>query len=426
MPGGPVASVGRQCRSPLSESLWCGRCLSPRPLGNTSYSLTIDNKGDSPRHVRALVIGAGQAGLAVGYYLRRADLASSETRSGYVLVDAAEQPGGAWARMWPRLRAFSPPEYSSLPGWLMPPWTGDSGYPPAAHIVDYLTRYEQRYQLSVHRSMRALSVSRVDKDPTSPLLVTTSHGNWYADHVVSATGTWSRPFVPRYPGAATFTGRQLHTVKYHHAAEFAGQLVVVVGGGNSAAQILAEISLVADTTWVTRRPPRLLPDDVDGRVLFDVATARRRALESGRPDDGGIARLGDIVAIPTVRDARERGVLTARPMFERLTPDGVQWSDGSQARADTIVWCTGFRPSVGHLSALGLRGSGGQVDTGGLIDTGGQIDTGSTRSVVEPRLHLVGYGDWTGPASATLIGVGRTARETVRAITTPASIHRPR
>src|SRR5918999_2853750 len=103
------------------------------------------------RRVDVVVIGAGQAGLATGYYLRRTDLS-------YVLLDASPSPGGAWSRHWPSLRLFSPAEASSLPGWLMPP-TAD-GYPTRDEAIDYLTRYEQRYQLPIRRPVRVEAVGQ--------------------------------------------------------------------------------------------------------------------------------------------------------------------------------------------------------------------------------------------------------------------------
>jgi putative flavoprotein involved in K+ transport len=301
--------------------------------------------------------------------------------------------------MWPSLRTFSPTQYSSLPGWMMPAWTADDGYPLAGHVVDYLTRYEQRYDLPVVRPARVVGVERGDRR----LMVRTDGGVWSAGAVVSATGTWSRPFIPAYPGTADFAGTQLHTSGYRDRQEYAGQRVVVVGGGNSAAQILAEVSEVADTTWVTLRPPRFLPDDIDGHDLFAIATRRRRDLDAGRADGAGVMGFGDIVMVPSVREARERGVLRAEPMFERLVPEGVAWDDRT-LEVDTVIWCTGFRPALSHLSPLGLR------------DLTGRIETHGTQAVKEPRLHLLGYGDWTGPASATLIGVGRPARDAVSAI----------
>jgi putative flavoprotein involved in K+ transport len=203
---------------------------------------------------------------------------------------------------------------------------------------------------------------------------------------------------------ADFTGRQLHTAGYRDLEEYAGQRVVVVGGGNSAAQILAEVSQVAETTWVTLRPPRFLPDDIDGHDLFAIATQRRYRLDAGTLDTGGVMGFGDIVMVPSVREARERGALHAEPMFDRLVPKGVAWGD-RVLEVDTVIWCTGFRPALSHLARLGLRNAEGHIATQG------------TRAVDEPRLHVMGYGDWTGPASATLIGVGRPARDAVASIT---------
>lgn len=222
--------------------------------------------------------------------------------------------------------------------------------------------------------------------------------------MINATGTWRSPFWPNYPGMRDFGGVQLHTADYRSPGPFADRRVAVVGGGNSAAQILAEVSTVADTWWAAPRPPRLLPDDVDGRALFAVAASRARELAAGRPDSGGVAGLGDIVMVPPVKAARDRGALVARPMFDRITTDALVYGDRTEP-VDAIIWCTGFRPSLSHLRPLGLRAAGG-----------GRIPLTGHHAAGEPGLIFLGYGDWTGPASATLIGVGRTARDAVDAL----------
>ncbi|MFC7547414.1 ArsO family NAD(P)H-dependent flavin-containing monooxygenase [Plantactinospora sp. GCM10030261] len=331
-----------------------------------------------------VVVGGGQAGLAAGYYLRRAGL-------DYVILDAQSRPGGAWRHGWESLRLFSPAEYSPLPGWGMPRQEGEE-FPTAGHVVDYLEAYERRHGLPVRRPVRVREVRR-DGDRRA---VDTDAGVWSARYVISATGTWECPYVPDIPGREQFAGRQLHTVDYTSPDEFRGQRVVVVGGGNSAAQILAELSRVAEATWVTLRPARFMPDDVDGRVLFGVAT-RKAAGGAGE----GVSDLGDIVMVPSVRDARDRGVLHSRPMFARLTERGVRWADGTEESCDVVVWCTGFRPNLTHLAPLLPGWPQGTVAVDG------------NRSVDEPGLYLLGYGDWTGAASATLVGAGRTAKATV-------------
>jgi pyruvate/2-oxoglutarate dehydrogenase complex dihydrolipoamide dehydrogenase (E3) component len=113
--------------------------------------------------------------------------------------------------------------------------------------------------------------------------------------------------------------------------------------------------------------------------------------------------------VESVRRARDCGALSAVPMFSRFTPDGVVWPDGRRTREDAVIFATGFRPALAHLAPLGV------------IAPNGRITVRGTRSVREPRLWLVGYGDWTGYASATLIGVGRTARTTVDEIVQAAA-----
>ncbi|MFE1263718.1 ArsO family NAD(P)H-dependent flavin-containing monooxygenase [Streptomyces albogriseolus] len=344
------------------------------------------------QHTDVVVIGGGQAGLAAGYHLRRQGL-------DFVVLDAQAAPGGAWQHTWDSLHLFSPAVFSSLPGRLMPPQPGEE-YPEAGHVVAYLSDYEQRYDLPVQRPVQVIGVH----DDGRLLRVETDSGTWHARAVISATGTWWRPFLPAVPGRDDFQGRQLHTVSYRRPRDFAGRRVIVVGGGNSGAQIAADLAYDTELTWVTRRPPRYLPDDIDGRALFDAATARRRALDAGRPDTGGVASLGDIVAVPPVREARDAGRLKASPMFERLDREGAVRADGTRVPADAVIWCTGFRPALSHLAPLGLRGRRGHIATVG------------TRAADDPRLHLLGYGDWTGPASATLIGVGRPARDAACAV----------
>ncbi|MCG8925057.1 ArsO family NAD(P)H-dependent flavin-containing monooxygenase [Lentzea sp. CC55] len=312
-----------------------------------------------------VVIGGGQAGLAAAYHLRRAGI-------DHVVLDAQPVPGGAWPHAWNSLRLFSVARHSSLPGWPMPPFP--DGYPTAGHVADYLAAYEKRYDIPVRRPVQVTSVTR-DEDG---LLVHSDAETWAARHVISATGTWWRPFRP----LVDLPGRQLHTVDYRDPLEFTGRKVVVVGGGNSGAQIAADLVPHTDLTWMTRRPPRYMPDEIDGKALFDIATRH-----------GDVGRLGDIVAVPPVREARDRGLLVATPVDAEAL-----------AGADVVVWSTGFRPVLGHLAALHLRNAEGRVAVEG------------TTAVGEPRLHLLGYGGWTGPASATLIGVGPTAKAAVAKI----------
>lgn len=339
-----------------------------------------------------IVIGGGQAALACAWYLNRSDLS-------FLLLDEQPAPGGAWLHAWKSLHLFSPAAWSSIPGWQMP--ASKATYPDRAEVIDYLTRYEQRYGFAVERPVHVDAVFA----EADHLRVVAGEKCWRARAVISATGTWGNPYIPCYPGRQRFKGMQVHSAFYPDPLAFAGKKVLVVGGGNSGAQILAEVSQVAETTWVTREKPRFLPDEVDGRILFERATERWKAQQEGREPAHLPGGFGDIVMVEPVREARERGVLVARPPFERFDADGVIWADGARLDLDAVIWCTGFGPSLEHLRSLGV------------VQPDGRVEVEGTRSLIEPRLWLVGYGDWTGMASATLIGVGRYARSTVEQIT---------
>lgn len=365
--------------------------------------------------VDVCVIGGGQSALAVGYHLRRAARRSAPGLA-YVLLDDRPRPGGAWQDAWDSLHLFSPAEYSSLPGWQMPPWTGEDN-PDATHVVRYLAGYEDRYDLPVERPVDVVTVHpEPDAGANGRLVVTAADGRaWSAGWLVNATGTWRRPFWPYVPGSDTFAGRQLHTVDYRAAADFADRRVLVVGGGNSGAQIAADLlPVAASVTWATKAPPRLLPDDVDGRVLFETATRAVQHRAAGLAH-AGVSGLGDVVAVPSVRYARDHLGLRAEPMVERLVPEGAQWPDGRRRPYDVVIWCTGFRPALRHLAPLGLSTRHGRPRT---VAPAEADPTSTVVSADDARVLFVGYGDWSGAASATLVGVNRAARAAVAAIST--------
>lgn len=343
---------------------------------------------------QVVVIGAGQAGLASAHFLTRAGLRPG---GGFVVLDANAGPGGAWQHRWPSLRLDVTNGVHDLPGLAFAP--GSRLLPAAEAVPAYFAAYEQRQHLDVQRPVHVRAVSGLDD---GRLDVRTDRGTWRARALVSATGTWTRPFWPTYPGQETFTGRQLHTVDYVRPQEFAGQHVVVVGGGISAVQLLGEISRVTTTSWVTRRPPQwndsaFTPER--GRAA--VAEVEQRVAAGLLP--GSVV---GVTGLPSprssggwVRDADERGVLERLPMFDAMTPDGVRWDDGRTLRADVVLWATGFRHELAHLAPLHLR------------EPGGGITMVGTRTARDPRVHLVGFGP-----SASTLGAGRAARAAVREI----------
>ena len=344
------------------------------------------------RELDVVVVGAGQAGLSAAYFLARRGFAPERE---FVVLDSNRRPGGAWQHRWPSLHLGGVHALHQLPGMTLEeavPEHADEA--PANEVVPrYFGRYERRFRLPVHRPVE---VRAVREGGSGRLVVASNAGDWSARGLVNATGTWTKPFWPVYPGMWDFRGRQLHTVDYHRPEEFLGQHVVVVGGGHSAVQLLAEISRLTTTTWVTRRPPRWRDAPFDAAAGREAVGRVEEAVAAGRRPESVVSVTGLAVTAP-VAEARARGALEPQPMFDRITPDGVAWDDGRFVRADAVLWCTGFRSALDHLAPLGLRGPGGGIRMEG------------THVASDPRVHLLGYGP-----SASTIGANRAARTAVR------------
>ncbi|MEV5941235.1 NAD(P)-binding domain-containing protein [Streptomyces sp. NPDC051994] len=343
------------------------------------------------RDVDVVVIGAGQAGLSGAYHLRRSGLVADRD---FVVLDHASRPGGAWQFRWPSLTYGKVHGMHALPGMEL---TGAAADRPSSEVIgSYFAAYEDAFELRVRRPV---DVSAVREGEGGRLLVETSRGGYATRALINATGTWDRPFWPRYPGQETFGGRQLHTANYPGPAEFAGLRVVVVGGGASGTQHLMEIAdVAAETTWVTRRPPVFRAGPFDEEAGREAVAMVEQRVRLGLPPRSVVSVTG-LPLNDAVRAARAKGVLDRLPMFDRITPDGVAWDDGRTIEADVIIWATGFRPVIDHLAPLRLR------------EPGGGIRLEGTRAVRDERVHLVGYGP-----SASTIGANRAGRAAARDI----------
>ena len=326
----------------------------------------------------SVVIGAGQAGLSASYHLVRLGIE-------HVLLDANASAGGAWQHRWDSLTMEDVHGIADLPGSPAPPRDGRRANDV---LPGWFAAYEREDGLPV---VRPVAVDDVTSDGDL-LVVRAGERRWTTRTLVNATGTWTRPFVPHYPGIETFRGEQLHTVDYPGPGHFRGRRVVVVGGGASAVQLLGEIAPVADTLWVTRRPPVWRTGDFDpeaGRAAVALVEERVRR---GLPPASVVSVTG-LALREQERAAEQLGAYDRRPMFDRVEPGGVRWADGSFEPADAILCATGFRPAVAHLGPLRLR------------STHGGIRLDGTTAVADPRVQLVGYGP-----SASTIGANRAGR----------------
>jgi thioredoxin reductase len=371
----------------------------------TVVSSSISGPSAAPTPVDVLVAGAGQAGLSAAFHLRRRGF---EPYRGFVVLDADTAPGGAWQHRPPTLTMAAVHGFHELPGAPLPPFAAQR--PARDFLPEYFAGYERANELPVLRPVHVLAVRDA---PEGRLRVETDAGVWSARALINATGTWTRPFVPRYPGAGTFRGRQLHSASYQGPEEFHGLRVMVVGGGASAIQILAETAAVADTMWVTRTPPVFRDAAFSPEIGRAAVALVEQRVREGRPPASVVSVTG-LAPTPALLRARELGALDRLPLFERIVPGGALWADGRFEQLDAIVWATGFRPAVGHLAPLGLRGPGGGIRLEG------------TAAAADPRVHLVGYGP-----SASTVGANRAGRAAAVAVdrllaSAPAATEKPR
>ncbi len=360
---------------------------------------------ERPTDTSVVIIGAGQAGLSVAYYLRRLGL---DPGNDFVVLDRGPGPGGAWQFRWEALRLGSAHRVNDLPGMDelgLSFDTADRTLPAREVIADYYGRYEQHFGLKV---VRPADVTRV-KATLDGFEVT--FDDEYGDQtfstqvLVNATGTWGAPFVPWYPGMNEFRGRHLHTVDYTDAESLRGQDVVIVGGGTSAIGFLMELEGVAGSlTWVTRRPIEFLEE----QELNIEAGARAVALQDAAAREGrALPSIVSTTGVPRTRriqSAIERGLLTPEPMFERVEADGVRWADGTFRHADAIIWATGFRPELRHLAPLKLREQAGGVT----------VEAGAAYR--NANVFFAGYGP-----TASTIGANRAGRTVARQIVSALS-----
>jgi putative flavoprotein involved in K+ transport len=335
-----------------------------------------------------VVVGGGQSGLAAARALR-------ELRMPTVILEASDRPTGSWPRYYDSLRVFSSAGYSSMPG--MPfPGTPDH-YPSRDEVTDYLEQYAARLDVEIQTNT---SVQKIQQDGKAFLVLTEDGRALPASGIVAASGSFSNPHRPRFPGEEAFIGELSHAAEYRNPTPYAGRRVVVVGAGDSAAQIANELAPVATTSIATRHPMRFIPQRLGG---YDIHYWLR---ETGF-DTLPAAWLSTITQGSVVTDSvgfrqtLAEGRVDRRPMFSALDGERVIWSDGEPERVDAIILATGYRPSLHYLRELGaLDEHAAPLHVGGI-------------SATHAGLVYVGLEFQRSYASNTLRGVSEDARAAI-------------
>src|SRR3954447_10132420 len=331
-----------------------------------------------------IVIGAGQAGLALGSQLAARD-------ANFLLVDAGAEIGSAWRNRWDSLRLFSPAQYDSLPG-LPFPAPADS-HPTKDQVADYLAAYARHFALPVRLDS---PVHRLHREDDGTLAVSPPPEVLRARQVVVATGPYQTPRIPAIADELDPTVPQLHSADYRNPGRLpAGSRVLVVGAANSGLQIADELADRCSVTVAAGSRTKELPQRILGRDLFSWLSGIGFFTVSA---DSRIARRlrarGDLV-IGTRSSALRRRGIGFRPRLTGFTRRTAQFADGTSAEADAVVWATGYRPDYSWLHVPGVVVDGVVRHQAGVTDV--------------PGLYFLGLPWQTSRGSALLGFVGRDA-----------------
>ncbi|PTA66779.1 flavin-containing monooxygenase [Deinococcus arcticus] len=330
------------------------------------------------------VIGGGQAGLAAGYFLGRSGL-------NFRIFDGGLRPGASWRDRYDSLVLFTPAKRSGLPGL---PFPGDPAhYPTKDEVAAYLEAYAQTFELPTEYGA---PVRRVRQGPDG-FELTTPRGEWAARAVLVATGPFQTPFVPAWAQHVAPEVTQLHSSAYRRPSALPAGRVLVVGAGNSGAQIAEELTRTHSVTVAQGRPQPVLPQRVGGRDIFDVLGALRLLDVPVGSLLGWLLRRRDPVIGTDLRRLNRRGQLQLAPRVVNADGRRLVCVDGTRLEAETVVWATGFRPAYPWLDLEGV-----------LDDRGWPLHHGGVTGI--PGLSFLGLPWQRTRGSALLGGVGRDAQ----------------
>ena len=353
------------------------------------------------RRVHTVVIGAGQAGLAVGYYLAQRGFT-------FVILEANERVGDAWRQRWDSLRLFTSARYDGLPGMPFPShWRS---FPTKDEMADYLEAYARHFKLPIYTGTR---VERLRKEGET-YVVESGGLRIEAENVVVAMANYQQPKVPAFAAELASNVRQLHSRDYRNPRQLAAGPVLVVGAGNSGAEIALDITRSERERQVilSGRHPGNVPFRNDSTFaewivkpillrfifhrVFTIETPIGRKLRPKMVGRGApLIRVkpAELDAARIERVARVSGVREGRPLL----------ADGRTLDVSNVIWCTGYTPGLSWIDLPILRDDGEPDHRGGIVPS-------------EPGLFFVGLHFLYAMSSAMVQGAGRDAKRIVDAI----------
>jgi putative flavoprotein involved in K+ transport len=311
----------------------------------------------NPEHYDVVVIGGGQAGLAIGYHL-------SHQGRRFAILDAGTAPAAAWRSRWDSLKLFTPGRYDSLPGRAFP--GAHDHYPTRDEVVSYLTDYARHFALPVELDSRVTGLHVDDRGYRVELADRTLH----ADQVVVATGPFQTPRLPAITGQLGGDVTQIHSADYRAPADLPAGRVLVVGGGNTGFQIAEELATSRDMHLAVGSRQTPLPQRILGRDLFRFLEA------TGLMDATVTSRIGrrmknrETLIGSSPRAARKAGI-TIHSRATHAAGSTVAFADGGRVDVDAVIWATGFERDYSWIDAPVFDGHGSVVHERGVTASPG-------------------------------------------------------
>jgi putative flavoprotein involved in K+ transport len=342
-------------------------------------------------HIQTLVIGGGQAGLSVGYHLARRGRP-------FLIVDANERVGDSWRQRWDSLKLFTPARWDSLDGMRFP--ASPHSFPTKDAMADYLESYAAHFKLPIRHGTR---IEQLRRDGTK-YIARAGDREFIADHVVVAMSSYQSPRSPKFSTELAPDIVQLHSRDYKNPSQLRDGGVLIVGAGNSGAEIAMDL-VSRHRVWVSGRDTGEIPFRVNGlaarlfllRIVFrlvfhrllTIRTPIGRKASKGQLTKGGPlirTRSKNLAAAGVERVPRMAGVQNGLPRLD----------DGRTLDVKNVIWCSGFTPGFSWIDLPILDPQGVPIHDGGVVKS-------------EPGLYFVGLLFLYAFSSTMIHGVGRDA-----------------
>jgi putative flavoprotein involved in K+ transport len=346
-------------------------------VGDVETTAATESGMDSDGGYDVLVIGAGQAGLTVGYYLKRAGLR-------FLIVDAAEQVGSAWAERWDSLVLFTPRRYNAMPGLA---FDGDPDREPTRdQVIDYLHRYATVLDLPVELNSGVTALGYGEGRYTAELPGRTIR----AEQVIVATGPFQQPRIPAFASSLAADVYQTHSTAYTRPSDVPPGRVVVVGGGNTGYQIAEELAADHDVVLAVGSRQTPLPLRLLGRQIFWWLT--RLGVLGVSVESRLGRRLSERETLIGSSPAKAKRIgIALMPRAVDASGRTVRFADGTQTDADAVIWATGYESDFSWIRLAVTDERGNVRHRRGFTD--------------QPGLYFVGL-QWQYTRGSALLGFG--------------------